>query len=57
MAAVGLPYAFIISNQKPVGKFRLIGTADVQFLAVVALVSGEEQEGSFTRMTGAWSEW
>ena len=43
--------------KKPVGKFRLIGAADVQFLAVVALVSGEEQEGSFTRMIGAWSEW
>ncbi len=40
MAAVGRPYAFTISNQKPAGKSCMRSTTQVQFLAVAALVSG-----------------
>jgi hypothetical protein len=47
MATVGLPYAFRISNQKPVEKFRLKSMAPALFLAVAVLVSREWRQGSF----------
>ena len=45
MAAVGLPYAFRISNQKPVGKSCVRSTAQEQCLTVAALVSGLYKRG------------
>ena len=44
MAAVGLPYAFRIS-EKLVGKFCMRNSTQVQFLVLAALVSGFDKKG------------